>query len=337
MPLPEWIHLLPTGTFSGADGRGPWRVSNAAAVIAASMSANRIPVDENHATDLAAPLGQPSPARGWIYEMQARPDGIWGHVAWNGEGQAILSRGEYRSISPVFTHDYSGNVTRILRAALTNRTNLPQLTALNARQGASAMSDNLAFRVNPLSPSVARALGMSPDNHGGPDIQPTASEREIAAKMGLAPHHVAAARVARERAQALLDNDAGKIADFKSGVTAPNRGLLANSSTSGAVALAAEDDYAKPRARESEVARRMGADPAKLAKARTQREEAELQKWDGYINWGGRGDPSYQLTPLDQRMCDMLGVDPQAFLAWKRDPISAPRPRGLPADINRAG
>jgi hypothetical protein len=25
---PEWIHILPAGTFSGADGRGPFRVAD---------------------------------------------------------------------------------------------------------------------------------------------------------------------------------------------------------------------------------------------------------------------------------------------------------------------
>jgi phage I-like protein len=69
-PVPEWVHLLPIGTFSGVDGRGPYTVPDPAAVIAASMAVRRLPVDENHATDLAAPKGEPSPARGWIVEMQ---------------------------------------------------------------------------------------------------------------------------------------------------------------------------------------------------------------------------------------------------------------------------
>jgi hypothetical protein len=35
-PAPEWIELLPAGDFVGRDGRGPFRVSNAEAVIAAT-------------------------------------------------------------------------------------------------------------------------------------------------------------------------------------------------------------------------------------------------------------------------------------------------------------
>jgi len=41
---------------------------------------NGLIIDENHATDHAAPHGLPAPSRGRIVEMQGRPDGIWGRV-----------------------------------------------------------------------------------------------------------------------------------------------------------------------------------------------------------------------------------------------------------------
>ena len=77
---PEWVHLIPAGTFSGADGRGPYTLHNPEAVITASIAAGKLPIDENHAIDLAAPKGGPSPARGWIVELQSRTDGLWGKV-----------------------------------------------------------------------------------------------------------------------------------------------------------------------------------------------------------------------------------------------------------------
>lgn len=77
--VPEWIHLVPAGEFRGADGRGPYRLRDAAALITASMGpGRRLPLDENHSTDLAATRGEPAPARGWIVDLQSRPDGIWG-------------------------------------------------------------------------------------------------------------------------------------------------------------------------------------------------------------------------------------------------------------------
>ena len=130
---PEWVHLLPAGPFSGNDGRGPFRVPDAAAVIAASMAGGKLAIDENHATDLAAPSGQPAPARGWIVAMQARADGIWGQVEWTPTGAVLMAEHAYRGISPVFQRDAGGNVTRVLRAALTNTPNLSQLSTLHSQ------------------------------------------------------------------------------------------------------------------------------------------------------------------------------------------------------------
>src|ERR1044072_7406747 len=75
---PEWINLLPAGVITTQDGRGPYTVSDMAALASQSLQAagGKLPVDENHATDFAAPSGHPSPARGWIVELQARADGV---------------------------------------------------------------------------------------------------------------------------------------------------------------------------------------------------------------------------------------------------------------------
>jgi phage I-like protein len=131
---PEWVHLLPAGDLiRTGDGRGPYRVEDAGAIVAASFAeASRLPIDENHATDLAAPRGEPAPARGWIVAMEARADGIWGKVEWTGAGSALLADRAYRGISPVILHDKATKVIRaILRASLVNRPNLRGLTALN--------------------------------------------------------------------------------------------------------------------------------------------------------------------------------------------------------------
>ncbi|CAN5129842.1 hypothetical protein BH10PSE8_BH10PSE8_01000 [soil metagenome] len=130
---PEWVHLMPVGTFSGADGRGPYALKDAAAVITASMTAGKLAIDENHSIDKAAPEGRPAPARGWIVEMEARADGIWGRVDWTGEGKRLVDDHAYRGISPVFVSAKAGGaVVKILRAALTNDPNLT-LTTLHSR------------------------------------------------------------------------------------------------------------------------------------------------------------------------------------------------------------
>jgi phage I-like protein len=150
---PEWIELLPAGEFVGRDGRGPFRVSNAEAVIAATdalrMKAG-LPIDYDHATDFAAPSGRRAPAAGWIRAIEVREGALWGKVEWTTHGNAAVATHEYRYVSPVFEYSQDGEVQRILRAALTNNPNL-YLTAISAR----GSSDKLTTRV-PMKTSAAR-------------------------------------------------------------------------------------------------------------------------------------------------------------------------------------
>src|SRR6266705_1837112 len=131
---PEWVMLLPGPVIATADGRGPYRVTDPAQLAAASLQAagGRLPIDENHATDLAAPQDGPSPARGWIVAIEPRQDDtIWGRVDWSQGGRALFAEHAYRFISPVFTHLEDGRITGILRASLTNRPNLRGMAALH--------------------------------------------------------------------------------------------------------------------------------------------------------------------------------------------------------------
>lgn len=142
----QWVHLAPGGKIVTKDGRGPYQLDDADAVIRVSFhSANidKLPIDYNHAIDLAAPRGEGSPAAGWISRMEARADGIWGHVEWTPSAARAISEKEYRFLSPVLLHTPEGRVRAIARASLTNNPNLT-LTALNAAQkGASMETDEL--------------------------------------------------------------------------------------------------------------------------------------------------------------------------------------------------
>mgnify|MGYP002778675893 CR=1 FL=1 len=130
---PDWVHLLPAGEVRTRDGRGPYTY-DAAEVIAASMAEPAgLVIDQDHATDLAAPTGREAPARGWIEEMQARADGVWARVAWTASGAALLADRAYRGLSPVIVYDEATKRIRaILRASLVNAPNLRGLTALHA-------------------------------------------------------------------------------------------------------------------------------------------------------------------------------------------------------------
>ena len=139
----------PAGRFEARDGRGPWRVSDPGGVVEASRryaGTRLMPVDYEHQTEYAPSNGKSAPAAGWIKGMQVRADGIWGLVAWTRQALAHLAAKEYRDLSPVFNFTPAGEVTRILRAALTNNPALDQLTAL-ARAGTLMPNDQLLSKL----------------------------------------------------------------------------------------------------------------------------------------------------------------------------------------------
>jgi phage I-like protein len=132
---PEWLHLLPAGEVRTQDKRGPYRVKDVQALMAASLKdGGKLVLDENHSTDLAAPKGGEAPARGWIVELQARNDGIWGRVEWTPRGRELVANREYRGISPVIAHLKDKTIVAIRRASLVNQPNLEGLTALHSEE-----------------------------------------------------------------------------------------------------------------------------------------------------------------------------------------------------------
>jgi phage I-like protein len=129
--VPEWVHLLPAGEVRTHDNRGPYRVACMATIAAGLKPGERLPIDECHSTDRAAPLGLPAPARGWIVELQARDSGLWGKVEWTEEGRRLMQDRAYRGISPAIVHSAGKAIQAVLRASLVNNPNLSGLTALH--------------------------------------------------------------------------------------------------------------------------------------------------------------------------------------------------------------
>lgn len=159
-----WVHLLPSGRFSGNDGRGPWIVDNAQEVIAASRAAagrRLLPIDYDHQLDYSERNGQPAIAARWIKGLQARADGVWGLVEWTERAARHLANREYRYLSPVFHHSPCGKVTRLIRAALTNKPALDQLTAL------ASMEDDMDDNPKTLIAELRKLLGLPDDATAG--------------------------------------------------------------------------------------------------------------------------------------------------------------------------
>jgi phage I-like protein len=139
----QWVHLTPSGKFSGRDGRGPWNVPDPNKVITATNSrqGDALPVDYDHQIDQSEKNGQPAPAAGWIKELDARTSGIWGRIEWTARAAAHIAAREYRFISPVFHYrPDTGEVMALARAALTNNPNL-ELVALARAQSGNPMTE----------------------------------------------------------------------------------------------------------------------------------------------------------------------------------------------------
>ncbi|MDR1252385.1 MAG: phage protease [Treponema sp.] len=159
--LPSSIELIPAGgVIQGRDGR-TWKNSNPQKVALNSTARlPRLVIDENHATDLSAPRGGASPAMGWMTKLRTGEGGsIRADVEWTKRGtEAVLNR-EYSFISPVFLHDEQGEITVVLRAALTNSPNL-QLPALNSEL-CSAERPELINQEESMNKELCAALGLS--------------------------------------------------------------------------------------------------------------------------------------------------------------------------------
>lgn len=166
---PEWIHLLPSGEFTGRDGRGPYRLPDPDAVIAATrewFGQADMPIDYNHQSEIAASNGRPAPAAGWVKALEARPDGVWARVSWTERAARAVAAREFRYISPVFFHAADGRVLLLRSAALTNLPNLELAALSHSLPGPPPANTKESPMPEPnaeITATLAAAAGLAPD------------------------------------------------------------------------------------------------------------------------------------------------------------------------------
>ncbi|MFW5838257.1 MAG: phage protease, partial [Desulfovibrionaceae bacterium] len=133
---PSWVGLIPRGPkVAGRDGR--WWICGDAevAAICSRFAADGVPlpIDWEHATEVAAPTGREAPAAGWVTQLEVREGALWGQVDWTPRARQQIAGREYRFLSPVFSFTKTDRRIQALHSAgLTNAPNL-RLTALNRR------------------------------------------------------------------------------------------------------------------------------------------------------------------------------------------------------------
>lgn len=165
---PEWIRLIPPGTFSLNDGRGPYHNRTPDRVIAntkTSLAGREANGDYDHATEYVSQTGQPAIAAGWIKDWRVTDGAIEARVEWTKNAAAQIAAKEWKYVSPVFdTAKSTGEVVRIRRFALTNNPAIDALPAIAASRHNNPES-------NVLSKMIAQVLG----------LPETASDAEIVA------------------------------------------------------------------------------------------------------------------------------------------------------------
>lgn len=148
-PLPEWIKVIPFGTWLGHPmGAFSIGTEDAQEIVANFVSLGRdLVIDYEHQTLYADYSGTAAPAAGWMDRLEVREDGIWAHVRmWTDRAAAFLRAKEYRYLSPVLFFDTtdprSGRRvgTALHSVALTNSPFLSELPPIVNRGGASASS-----------------------------------------------------------------------------------------------------------------------------------------------------------------------------------------------------
>ena len=157
-----WVMVMPAGTFTGRDGRGPFTAGDKAAMqkiidrTLAHFGGTEVMIDYDHHWFFAARpgVGGTGRAAGWIKQFEAREDGIYGRREWTPAAKARIEAGEYRYLSPLFTSSKAtGQVGRIESVALINTPNL-DLTAFAAR------ADELSPEEDEDMKTIAKALGL---------------------------------------------------------------------------------------------------------------------------------------------------------------------------------
>lgn len=316
--IPEWVQLLPAGTFTGDDGRGPFVVENAEQIIAASfMHQSKLPLDENHSTDIAQ-RGEPSPACGWIVEMQSRSDGIWGRVEWNKSGQELLTDRQYGFISPAILHTANSphRVSRILRASLVNEPNF-KMKSLHKKEPSmeKELRELLGLDDKADEKSIMSAL-REQLKAGAANTEALATiAKSLNLKDGAAGDEVITSLNAKLIEEPAASGDETEVAELRKEITSLNKKLTdvvstnAKATAESVIDKAVSDLKIVPSLRDHYITRHM-KNPEEV--------ESELKLMPSLHSGGLGGRPMVEtkegdLDATDAEVCSLMGLDQEAF------------------------
>ena len=314
---PEWLHLAPAQTFSGDDGRGPYTIQNPASIVTTfARSGRKLPIDENHAIDLIGTKGGASPARGWIVELQARDDGIWGKVEWTAEGRRLVEEREYGFISPVLMHTKQKpyQVGGIARVALTNDPNLTQLKALHSTEE-TLMDKELRKALGlPEDADDAAVLEAVTTAHAAQTAHVALMAR-LAEVAGVEGETTPDALVTSLQAKVTAGGDDAEVEDLQAQVKSLNTKLTqvittgAKKAAELAIDGAIEAGKLVPALRDHMIARHM-KNPDEVE---TELKAAPSLRTGSLHRFKPSDEDGSGLSHEDEQVCAMMGIDPKAY------------------------
>ncbi|TCR70515.1 phage protease [Bosea sp. BK604] len=156
---PEWVQLTPRGDVIARDGR-PFRFDPERLAAAFSQGGLKLPIDFEHESEFTITLGA-KPARAWIVEVEARPQGLFGRVDWLPDAVAALKAKAYRYISPTFYRDDDEVTARLIKAAAlvsAPALGMPALASATHHNGATMLKDLLIALGLPETASAGDAV-----------------------------------------------------------------------------------------------------------------------------------------------------------------------------------
>ena len=170
-------------------------------------------VDYDHASELAAPEGKGRAlAAGWIKNLRAESDGIWGTIEWTPQAKAELAARQYRYISPYFrVNKTTREVTRLVSAGLTNTPNLdlPALAAFDRKTASRLLTAEERAICSTLGVSAldfltqksARAAPAATPVPSPATVGVSDEERSIFGRLGISEAAYMATKAARAQQQ----------------------------------------------------------------------------------------------------------------------------------------
>lgn len=179
-PNGQWVHIMPAGQWRGYDGRGPYRLSNPAAVIAKSLRPKTdLVIDRDHVRFFNPTVEVK--AAGWMKKMEVRDGEIWAYVEWVETAKQELEKKEYRYFSPEYEVDpETREIIRITGGTLTNTPNFELDAVASAQNPQTEPTIHKETKMDEHLKKLAKKLGL-PETASTEDIEKACAARFDAA------------------------------------------------------------------------------------------------------------------------------------------------------------